>query len=168
MPLTGNVQFMVTGRFTGTADQGTPTFDFALSQSQALTSGTGANQADLVFSDTRTLAASATEDLDLAAVLSSVFGATITMAEIIGIFIKASSSNTNNVNVTRPAANGVPWLLAASDGFAIPPGGFAAFFAPAAAGLATVTAGTGDLITITNSGAGTGVTYDIVILGRSA
>ena len=36
--------------------------------------------------------------------------------------------------------------------------------APGAAGYA-VTAGTGDILKVANSGAGTGVTYDIVIVG---
>jgi hypothetical protein len=168
MPLTANVQLMVTGRLTGTADQGTPTFDFALSQTTALTSGTGANQADLMWSDTRTLSASANEDLDLAAVLASVFGATLTFAEIVGVFIKASSGNTNAVRVTRPASNGFPLFVAAGDGVDIGPGGFFSRFAPDAAGIGAVTAGTGDLINVANGGGSTPVTYEIVILGRSA
>jgi hypothetical protein len=71
------------------------------------------------------------------------------------------------VNVTRPAANGVPFMLAAGDGVALPPGGTFLWVAPTAAGVA-VTAATADLIDIVNSGAGTSVTYDIVIVGASA
>lgn len=133
----------------------------------SLASGTGANQADRVFADTRTLAASATEDLDLAGVLIDPLGATLTFARVKLVLVKAAAGNVNNVNVTRPASNGVPLFLAAGDGFPVRPGGGNLWWSPDATGVA-VTAGTGDLLTFTNSGAGTSVTYDIVIIGASA
>jgi hypothetical protein len=136
-------------------------------KANTLTSGTGANQADLIFTDTRTLAASATEDLDLAGVLVGAFGATLTFARVKGLFIVAAAANTNNVNITRPAANGVPLFLAASDGVAVRPGGWFAMSAPDATGY-PVTAATGDLVTLTNSAASTSVTYDVIIIGSSA
>lgn len=127
--------------------------------------GVGANQANQVWHDQRTLAASATEDLDFAGVLTNAFGATVTFAKIRAILIVAASGNTNNVNVTRPASNGLPLFLAASDGLAIAPGGAFMFIAPNLAGLA-VTAGTGDLLTITNSAGSTSVTYDVFVIGN--
>lgn len=131
------------------------------------TSGTTSDKADLIFSDTRTINASSNEDLDLAGVLSSAFGATLTFVELRGLYIAASTANTNNVRVTRPASNGVPLFLAASDGIDIPPGGFF-FWACPADGKVTVTAATGDLINVANSSSGTTVTYDVVIVGTSA
>lgn len=166
MAVTANLNLSVTGRHTTTSDLGTPTFPFALSLEVALASGTGASQADRVFADQRTLAASATEDLDLAGVLTDAFGAVITFAKIKAVIIKAAAANTNDVNVTRPASNGVPIFLAASDGIGVKPGGAFAWFFPGTG--VTVTAGTGDLLTLTNSAGSTGVTYDIVILGTSA
>ncbi len=148
-------------------DLSTPTDSIQHTTKIELSNGTGANSADLLFHDQRTLAASATEDLDLAGVLASPFGATLTFVEIRGIKISASASNTNNVNVTRPAANGVPLFLAASDGIPIPPGGVFAWACPAD-GKVAVTAGTGDLLTITNSAGSTSVTYDVEIFGVSA
>lgn len=125
--------------------------------------GTGADQAKAVFTDTRTLSASATEDLDLAGVLTDAFGSTITAAKVKAIMITAAAGNTNNVQVTRPASNGVPLFMAAGDGVALTPGaGFSAVF-PDANGVA-VTAGTGDLITVTNSAGSTSVTYTVAIL----
>jgi hypothetical protein len=132
-----------------------------------LTSGTGLNQADRVWHDRRTIAASATDSLDMAGSLEDPLGGTFTLAKIKAIYVEAASANTNNVNVTRPAANGVPFMLAAGDGIAVPPNGCFMWVAPTAAGVA-VTAGTADLIDVINSGAGTGVTYDIVIIGASA
>lgn len=132
-----------------------------------LANGTGANSADLAFHDQRTLAASGTEDLDLAGSLAGPFGASQVFAEVRAILVSAASANTNNVNVTRPASNGVPLFLAAGDGVPVPPGGVFAWSCPAD-GKVPVTAATGDLITITNSAGSTSVTYDVVIIGTSA
>lgn len=131
------------------------------------TSGTGTNQADKIWHDQRTLAASANEDLDLAGGLTDALGATLTLAELRLLMVTASSANTNNVVITRPAANGVPLFSAASDAISVRPGGVFLWAGPLDGGV-TVTAGTGDLINISNSGAGTSVTYDIVIIGASA
>lgn len=164
--LTADINLTVTGRHSNVLDLGTEVLPFGLSAPLSLASGTGAGQADRVFTDTRTLAASATEDLDLAAVLLDAFGAAITFVKLKAIIIKAAAGNTNDVVLSRPASNGVPLFSAASDAIPIKPGGAFAWFCPGTG--VTVTAGTGDLLTLTNSGAGTGVTYDIVIIGTSA
>jgi hypothetical protein len=148
-------------------DMSTPTDTLDKLAKIQLTNGTGANAADLCFHDTRTLAASGTEDLDLAGALAGPFGAAQVFAEVRAIMIKAAAGNTNNVRVSRPAANGVPLFLAASDGIDVPPGGVFLWSCPADGKLA-VTAGTGDLITIANSAGGSTVTYDVVIVGTSA
>lgn len=167
MALTSTVNFSISGSQTNALDLGTAAHPFSLSSNFSLTSGTAAGQADRAFTDTRTLGASATEDLDLAGVLLDAFGAAITFVKVKGIFIKAAAANTNNVNVSRPAgATGVPLFLAISDGFFIPPGFTFAWFGSGAG--VTVTPSSGDLITITNSAGGTSVSYDVVIVGTSA
>ncbi|MFC9847790.1 hypothetical protein ACFWFF_01570 [Streptomyces sp. NPDC060223] len=136
-------------------------------KSLSLADGAGAGAVNLLFHDQRTLAASATENLDLAATLADKFGATLTFARIKAVLVVAAAANTNNVNFTQPAANGVPGLfLAAGDGVAVQPGGMFLWVAPSAAG-AVVTPATGDLLTVTNSAAGTSVTYDVLILGAA-
>jgi hypothetical protein len=137
-----------------------------LLKSISLGSGTGANQADRLFTDRRTLAASASENLDLAGVLSDAFGAALTFSKLKAIIIVADSANTNNVNVSREATNGVPVFLAAGDGIPVLPGGMFVWVAPGAG--VTVTPATGDLLTVANSAAGTSVTYDVYLLGTSA
>jgi len=166
MALTANINLYATGKQTSVLDQGTATFPFAISTELAFTDGTTAGKADRIFADTRTLAASGTENLDLAGVLTDAYGATITFVTIKALLIKAAAGNTNDVQLTRPAANGVPLFLAASDGIPIRPGGIFAW-ACTGTGIA-VTAATGDLITLTNSAGGTGVTYDVMIVGTSA
>ena len=157
----------IEGQFKNLLDLSTPVDAFTVSAAIQLANGVGAAQADLLFHDQRTLAASGTEDLDLAGSLSSPYGATLTFVELRAILFKAAATNTNNVRVTRPAANGVPLFLAASDGIDVPPGGVFMWSCPAD-GKVTVTAATGDLITVTNSSSGTSVTYDVVIIGTSA
>jgi len=132
--------------------------------SQNFSQGTGANQANMIWHDQRTQSPSGTESLDLAAGLTSVFGASLTFTRVKALFVKAASGNTNSVQVTRPASNGVPFFMAAGDGVALTPGAWACFVWPDATGIA-VTPSTGDLITFTNSAGGTSVTYDIIVIG---
>lgn len=149
-------------------DLGDATFPIALTQAITLLNGTGAGQADLIFTDTRTLSASASESLDLAGSLTDAYGATMTFARIKAVIVAAASGNTNDVQVTRPASNGVPLFLAAGDGLPVRPGGFIVPLACTDATAIPVTAGTGDLLTFTNSAGSTSVTYTVIIIGASA
>lgn len=168
MALAATIKAGINATQTNVLDNGTATFPLNVLQSLSLTDGTGANQADVMWSDTRTLAASANESLDLAGgSLTNAFGITATFARVKAILVIADSGNTNNVNVTRPASNGVQIYLAAGDGEAVFPGCFMLKTWSGATAVA-VTAGTGDLINIANSGAGTSVTYTIIIIGASA
>ena len=132
--------------------------------------GTGAGQADKVFSDQRTLTASATEDLDLAGVLTDEFGATITFVKIKAILISAAAANTNNVLVGGVAAGLATMILPQTTGIvAVRPGAtFAVICGTADSTGYAVTATTADLLHIANSAGSTSVTYDIVIIGTSA
>ena len=150
---------------TGAAGLGTPNFLIDLAKSMEFSPGTASiGQANVLYTAERTLAASANENLDLAGALTDAFGATIAAAEVVAIYIEAAAGNTNNVQVTRPASNGVPLFLAAGDGIALGPGD--CFLLTNRAGVA-VTAGTGDLINVANSAGGTGVTYKVVVIGRT-
>lgn len=153
------------GTMTQTSDLSTLEDVLSRDYSKNFGNGTGANQANMWWHDQRTLAASGTESLDFAGGSTSAFGTTITLTSLKGVFVYAASGNTNDVQVTRPATNGIPWLMAAGDGIALKPGAWFVWLDPSANG-ATVTAGTGDLITFTNSAAGTSVTYDVFILGE--
>lgn len=132
--------------------------------SATLSNGTGAGQASQMWSDTRQLAASASENLDLAGSLVNAFGQTITFTKVKLILVRAKSTNNaaNNVNVSRAASNGLPVFLAASDGVPLAPGAIFLFFDPTGV---TVTGGTGDLLTVANSAGTNTVDYDIVIIG---
>lgn len=127
--------------------------------------GTGDAQADLVWSDRRTLAGSADETIDLAGALTDAFGASVSFAEVTAIVIRVRTSG-GAVAIGPNSSNG--WLgpfADASDRIEIGQGG-PPFCIGKAVGWA-VTAGTGDLLFVANPD-GTSVTYDIAIIGRSA
>lgn len=156
-------------RQDNTVDLGASSARRQINQLAELVAGTGAGQADCLFVDTRTLAASATEDLDLAGALTDAFGVAQVFARVKGLIVVAAAGNTNTVQVTRPASNGVPLFLAAGDGVGVRPGEVLALIAGEADAVGhAVTASTGDLLTFTNGGAGTSVTFDVAIFGCSA
>lgn len=157
----------ISGVQPGANDLGALQFEPNLAFVKALTNGTGANQADLLFADTRTLAASATEDLDLAGSLTDAFGATITMVEVVAILILADAGNANNV-VVGDATSPVPLFGGTNPTISIKPGGMFMIVAPNASGQFAVGAGATDDLKIANSGGGTSVTYSIIVVGRSA
>lgn len=167
MALTATIAGSITARQTSVADLGTATFPATISKSISLTSGTAAGQADILWTDTRTLGASATENLDLAGVLTDAFGATLTAAKVKAVMISADAANTNNVVVGGHASAAfVGWFGDATDTIVLKPG---YFFLLGGSGTGyTVTATTGDLIKVLNSAGTTGVTYSITVIGTSA
>lgn len=169
MPLNSKLSIGITASLTKSLDLADGSVPLAKVYQAILSSGTAAGMADLVFHDTRTLTASANEDLDLAGVLTDAFGATLTFVKVKGLFVAAAAANTNNVVVGNAATNAWATLLNSTGTIQVRPGAFVGAFAGQAdaAGYA-VTAGTGDLLRVTNGGAGTSVTYDIIVLGTSA
>jgi hypothetical protein len=160
-----NIDLHISAKQTGTADLGTPQILIEFLKSIDFTPGTAAvGQSNILFSDERTLAASTGEDLDLAGVLADALGSTITAAELVALCVVAADGNTNDLQLTRPAANGVPLFLAAGDGLPLGPGDI--FLFTSRKGIA-VTAATGDLIHLLNGGAGSSVTYKVIIVGRT-
>lgn len=168
MSLSASIKVILQASQATTGDLGSGKFDVNQSIVQALIDGAGLGAVDRMFSDTRTLVASANENLDPATGggLTDCFGAALAMARIKVLLIKAHATNTNDVILSRPAANGVPIFNAASDAFNIKPGGCALLVAPDATGY-PVTAATADLINLANSAGGTPVSYDVLILGAA-
>lgn len=167
MSLTSRITLDLSASQTGSNDFGGPEFKPRMRKVLDFASGVVANAADILFADERTISASSSEDLDLAGVLADAFGATITMAEVVAIFIFADEGNTNDV-VVGDATSAVPLFGGTNPTVAVKPGGFFCIGAPNAAGQFTVGAGSTDDLKIANSGSGTSVTYQIAILGRSA
>lgn len=167
MALSTRLQVSLDTNLTSALDLGSASAPLKLARDFIWSSGTGASAADKIWHDQRTVAASATDSLDLAGSLTDALGTAFTPAKIKGLLVYAATGNTNNVVITRPASNGVPLFSAAGDAFPLRPGGLFLWVSPDSTGVA-VTAGTGDLLDFANSAAGTSVTYDVVIIGTSA
>ena len=139
------------------------TIDF----SKVLASGTAADQADLVWSDTRTLTGA--EDLDLRGVLASAMNSAIAFVKITGIVIRNKTTTAGyflNVGGDAAAPAYVGLFGAAADRIKVQPGGAFAWYAPQAADTMTTTAATADILQV-DAGANT-IVYEIVIIGRTA
>lgn len=179
MALTSKLTMSVSADYTKTLDLATGKVPLAKIYQAILNTGTAVGQADLIFHDQRTLVASASEDLDLAGVLTDAFGTALTFARIKGLIVAArgvtdangvtTTPNTNSVVVG--AAAGAPWttLLNSTGTVTLRPGAvFAAFAGDTDATGYAVTATTADLLKVANSAGSTSVTYDIVVIGASA
>lgn len=168
MALNTTVHAEIASVLSGTRDLGTASASLVKKVLLTLATGTGANQADVVFADTRTLAASATDALDLiGGGLVDALGVAFAPVKLKALILVASGLNVNAVQLVRPATNGVPIFMAAADGIALLPGAAFLWVSPSAAGV-PVTAGTGDLLNIINGGGTTSVDYDLMLVGTSA
>jgi hypothetical protein len=150
------------------SDKFTPTLNKVI----ALTDGTGANQADLLFCDQRAVATGANDDIDLAGALSDAFGTTITAAEIVAVLIInapiSGSANTTDLTIGGGSNPFIGFLGGAAHTIGpIKPGGVFMIAAGDAAGVGTVTGGTADILRVSNS-AGATANYQIAIVARSA
>ena len=155
-----------TADYSGTLDLAVPDAPLALQKVFTWADGSGLDQANRAWWDTRTIAISGTDDLDLAGVLTDAFGAAITFSRVKAILVLPWLSNVNNVVVGGAPSNAFPLFSDVTDKIPVRPGGQLLIVAPDATAYA-VTAGTGDILRIANSGAGSTVTYDIAILGAN-
>lgn len=137
-------------------------------KSQGYSSGAGASQIDRLFAAQRTIAISGTDDLDLTGTtLQDILNQNLALVRVKLIAVYAATGNTNNVVVGAAAATQfVGPFGAATHTIAVQPGGSFIVLSPTAAGW-PVAAGSTDLLRVANGGAGTTVTYDIIIGGSS-
>lgn len=168
MSAEATVTVSVLATLTKSLDLAAGSLPLTYTQQQAFTDGAGANKIEAIWHDQRTLAASTTEDLDLAGGLTDGFGDSITFNKVKAVLVKAAAGNTNDVVVGGASSN--QWAAPfgdVSDKVNVKPGGLFLLTAPDANGLAVV-GGTGDLLRVGNGGSGTSVTYDIIVLGEVA
>lgn len=165
--VTATIAASIIGAVTKANDIAGVRADLAEKFSMNIQPGTGVGKADGVFSDTRTIAASGTDSLDLAGVLTDVFGSTIAGGKVKAIMIKASAANTNNVLVGGAgSATFIGPFADATDILALAPGAWMVLVHPGAGWAITAT--TADKFLIANSGGTTGVDYDIILILASA
>lgn len=140
-----------------------------VSYARSLSDGTGADQADKIWHDSRTVSAGASDDLDMTALPQSIFGGTIniSLSKVKALLIVNTSTTTGD----QLRVGGAP-----ANSFSAPFNGVAASLAlvgPDSPLLLsnkrdgwTVTPGTGDILRIHNP-TSNAITYRIVIVGVS-
>ncbi len=158
--LTLTSKHTLSGTYTSSGDLTTPTESVAISDSQAYTNGTGANQANAFFSDTRSLAVSTPETIDLTADLTDAFGTTLALTSIREIIIR-NNSTTSGEDITISGNVLGAFLGATTETITVPPGGEWSQKSPIDG--FTVTNTTQDQLTVTPGAYA--LTYDLIITG---
>ena len=168
MSLTAELKVRFSALQTGSNDLATPAFNPIFEKTLSFLQGTGLNQADRLFVDERTVNASSNDDIDLAGVLTDIYGQTITNAELAALLIYSEPTNLSNLTVGLGSNPFLGFLGGTTPTLGpIRPGGLFLLASPDAAGIGTVGAGSSDILRIANGSGGT-ATYTIGLLGRSA
>lgn len=140
-----------------------------LAYDEALASGTAADQADRLWSDERTVASGANDDLDLTALAHSIFGSSVSInfARVKAILIIHTSTTAGEkLNLDSSVTNGFTGPFAGSATSKLEIGAdSASLVASKKDGWAT--ASNNKVLRIHNAGA-LSATYQIVVLGTSA
>jgi hypothetical protein len=164
--LTTKISVAFQAEYANVSDLGTAVDPIDLQRVIRMPSGTAVGQADRCWQGRHTLAASGSENLDLAGGLTDEFGNVLTFVKVKGIYVRAADANVNDVIIGGAASNGFLGPFgAAAHTIAVAPGIMQPLTTKIGWG---VTAGTADILKVANGGAGTSVTYDIVIIGTSA
>ena len=160
--VTGKVRATLSAAFSEAKDVGTVQSTPALSVNDVFTNGSGANKIEAVVYDTDSIAASGSADIDLAGALKDPAGDLVTLTKVKGFIVKNTSTVGDGITVGGTFAT---WLAAAGDAVKVMPGGSLVISNPTAAGYA-VTAGSADLLTLTNLDAVNAQTYEVEVLGE--
>lgn len=165
MSQSASISLLIAVAQSGNGDLNTAISNIEINELTQLLDGTGADQANQTFSDSRTLALSTSEELDLSGTLLDAFGNTIAFTAIKAMLVIADAGNGDNIEVGGSASNGFDtWVADPTDVVTVPPGGMFLITAPDVTGF-PVTASTGDLLKINNVDSGASATYKIVLIG---
>jgi hypothetical protein len=156
----------IRGKLESSGEGGTAALDISERLTQVLTNGTGANQANAVYIDEFSIAASGTLNIDLSGSLVDRLGNALVFTAVKAILLIADAANTNNViygNGTNPF---VGPFSAGTATITAKPGTVQLLTDFSAAGW-PVFAGSADVIKLENSAGSTAVTGTIVIVGEA-
>jgi hypothetical protein len=160
----GRIDLKVVGTYAVSIDLGTRQYNLSQTYTNRFANGAGVDQAQAIFTDTRTITASSSETLDLAA-LTDAFGNSIALTNVKCIIVQAHTDNVNNVVVGGAASNPFSSPFdAGTDTISVQPGGMICLSTHSAGGYA-VDDSTAHNLKIANSGSGSSVLYDIIIIG---
>ena len=162
------VQVRVTGSQTNDAEMENTVAKINQIWSWKFTEGAAADKIDRFWTDSRTLAATTAENLDMAGVLTHVFGTTIAAARVKVIALRhktpaasAALQLGGHATLGLNLFGATPDLDTAQPYLIVPPGGGNIWIGPTAGGV-VVNAGSEDMLRIYNGGAAS-IDYDIII-----
>ena len=163
--LTANLALNMTLTYTKTTDLGTVPYTLNLGRGKTFTNGTGANKAEVLFDDQRTLADGASETLDLRdGTLTDALGVAVTMDILRALYIKNGSTDAGLLIGGAVATPVALFGDSATDILTLPPGGEFLFIAPNATGIDLTT--NADLKLAHNGVGSSTLTYDIIVVGE--
>jgi hypothetical protein len=157
---TGQTVCSVQIGYLGSNDLSTLIQNLAQSFSQSWTSGTGNNQCNALFADTRT-AAGATDSLDLYGGLTDAYGTTLNFTKIRGVLVRNQATTTAFVLKLAGSFMTGPVLNGTTPELEVNPSGI--WYQTNPIDGWTVTNTTQDVLSV-NPGANT-IIYDIIIMG---
>lgn len=166
---TAKLTMSIVAQVTSALDLTTPQADIVKSYVQQFAEGSGADQAHQIFSDSRSISSSSTDNLDLSGVLAAALGGTLAFTGIKAIIIKAAEANTGAIRVGKVVSNGFAGPFdqtAGSLGVRVEADGLLVLINPSASGWA-VTGSTGDILSMENLVAAL-VNYDVIIVGETS
>ena len=162
MPLTCTFYGGVSARRSDPIDLGMQSYSLDLgSVAQVFGSGTATGQASVLYSGSRTIAASTFEDLDLRGILTTGLNEPAIFTAVKGLYFRSPTNAPGNLIIGGAAAN--PWPGPFGTGkITLPAGGLLELIHPTTGW--PVTADTADLLRVENAGASS-VAYAVVIAG---
>jgi hypothetical protein len=128
----------------------------------SLDNGTTSGKIDIGYSALGAPAASSADSYDLAGTLKDRSNTTFTMAKL--KIVALHNTGTTSIRLKSPS-NGVPLLSGSTDGLDLAPGAVFIYYDPAGV---TVTASTGDLLSVTNLSGSTAAAYRIILAGSTS
>lgn len=163
MALNAQILFSIVAQESSSGDMFSQMRVTQASYAASLTDGTGANQAQIAWSDSRVVGASESDDLVLTALVDD--RGTVSFSSIKSWYVKNTSQyqvtlgrdQQGDVLPTNPWSG---WVYGNGTGFTMSPGGAIAHCSPSASGEGVAA---GSRIRVS---AAEGATYDIVLIGE--
>lgn len=162
--VTATIAVSAIGQYTASADITAVLQQINERFSLDIQPGTGTGKGDQMFADTRTLAASTSESLDLnTSSIKDAFGNALNFTKIRAIIIMADKANGALINMGDAASNAFVGPIGATGIVGVAAGDFHCFTSKVGW---TVTASTGDLLKIANTDSINPANYSIILIGE--
>lgn len=166
MAISLTTEARIRGELSFSGEGGVATLPINEGVTRDVDNGNLIGEANAIYIDEFSIAASGTLNIDLSGALEDRLGNAVVFTAIKEILLIADAANTNNVVLGNGATPFVGPFNAGTATVAVTPGSHFGVSNYSAAGWA-VGAGTSDILMLANSAGGTAVTGTIVIIGEA-